>query len=109
MYGKAVSERVAAARFGGELEDATSTAERSNPICGDVVRIAIRRSGNGLTARWKAIGCPPTPAAADVVCELAETGVIPSIDDVLARLPDLPATSRHAAQLAVETLRAALG
>ncbi|MEK8023397.1 MAG: iron-sulfur cluster assembly scaffold protein [Candidatus Hydrogenedentota bacterium] len=113
-YGEAVRARVATARFRGELESESVRFEASNPVCGDVVRIALNISGGKIReARWKASGCPPTLAASDVLAEMIvgltvkEAQAIAS-EDVVATLPGLPRTSFHAAEVAVEALRGAL-
>lgn len=113
-YGTAVQDRVANARFRGDLERETVRAEATNPVCGDVVVIAMEvRDGRIVAARWKAHGCPPTLAAADVLVELVEGRTVVAAQaiakaDLLGRLPGLPATSGHAADVALEALHKAL-
>lgn len=113
MYGKAVSERVRSARFMGELRGAAESSG-SNPVCGDILKLALLFEDDRIRdARWQAQGCPPTLAAADVLVEMIVGEPIASArnitaDEVAARLPGMPRTSFHAAQLAVQVLRSAL-
>ncbi len=114
IYGPGVQARFAALHFGGDLPGATAACERTNPACGDVLRYAVTvEEGRIARIRWKALGCPPTLAAADVLAEMAEGAPVSTVlaigpEQVAARLEGLPPTSRHAAQLAVETLEAVL-
>ena len=114
MYGKGVEARIRAMKFQGELEHESVRAEMTNPVCGDVLRLSLDiRDGIVRQARWKAEGCPPTLAAADLLVEwivgkaVGELERI-NVDEIVTCLEGLPATSRHAVQLAVSTLRSAL-
>lgn len=111
MYGDAVETRVRSARFRGEIRNETARCEKTNPICGDVLRLSVRVEGGVIAeASWMAQGCPPTLAAADLLVELiigrtvADSRTLTETD-LLDRLPGLPPTSRHAVNLALEALR----
>lgn len=114
IYGRAVLERVSAARYRGELIRANAHAAGANPICGDQAELWLDvRDGVIVDAAWKAIGCPPTLAALDVVVEHVrgiQLAAARALDEnqIMAALPDLPATSRHAVSLALEVLHDAL-
>lgn len=109
-----MASRVAALKFGGDLLSATSRAEGRNPVCGDVLHIALEITDDRIVAaRWKATGCPPTLAAADILLGLVEgqskeAALCTTADDVIALIEGLPPTSRHAVALAVDTLRSAI-
>jgi nitrogen fixation protein NifU and related proteins len=96
----------------GDLPAATATAEASNPVCGDVLRLAVRvESGRIVEARFKTQGCVAAIAAGSALTDLlagktpAEAGEITSqkISDALGGLP--PA-SFHAAQLCADVVQA---
>jgi nitrogen fixation NifU-like protein len=101
-------------RHAGELPDASAVAERTNPVCGDRLRLSLRLRDNRIeAARFLAYGCAPTLACGSALAEM----LIGMTRDEAARLTraeiiravgGLPARKGHAAALAIETLRAAL-
>lgn len=113
-YSETLKDHLANPRNAGTLADADADAEQSNPVCGDRLRLALRvRRGRVEAARFLAYGCPPTLACGSALAELIEgmgleeaAGV--TRERVAEAVGGLPARKRHAAALAVETLRAAL-
>jgi len=102
-------------RHAGELADASTVAEASNPVCGDVVKLWLRvEHGRVTAASFKADGCAPAIACGSWLAERLSTGctleearsITPHT--VTAGLDGLPPASRHAAELAVNVLRKAL-
>ena len=98
----------------GELSDATATAEETNPVCGDRLRLDLRiRDGRIEAARFLAYGCAPTLACGSALASLlegmtVEEAALLTRQEVARAAGGLPARKGHAAALAVETLRAAL-
>jgi nitrogen fixation NifU-like protein len=96
----------------GDLPDATATVEVTNPVCGDVLRLAVRvEDGRVAAARFKTQGCVAAIASSSVLTDLL-TGKSPAearritpqqISEALAGLP--PATF-HAAQLCADAVAA---
>lgn len=113
-YGPGVAERVARVAWRGELEGATHYGRATNPVCGDEAEIWIRVTGEMIEAvRWRAIGCPPTLAALDLVSERIEGRSMAAAraitaDELAEALTGLPRTSHHACALAVEAIASAL-
>lgn len=112
MYSAQVMEHFQHPRNAGELKDATARVEVANPACGDVLQLAARVEG-GLVAevRFKASGCVPAIAAGSLLTELMQgrrAEELREISDlkISEALGGLPPASRHAAQLAVDSLRA---
>jgi nitrogen fixation NifU-like protein len=96
----------------GDLADATATVEVANPVCGDVMRLAVRLgSGRIAEARFKTQGCVAAIASSSVLTDLligktpgeARTITPEQISDALGGLP--PA-SFHAAQLCTDVVAA---
>ena len=112
MFSAQVLDHFQSPRNAGELEGATATVELTNPACGDVLRLAARvEDGRVVEARFKCLGCVPAMAGGSVLTELVKGRRVEELDalsegDVIQALGGLPPASRHAAQLAVETLRA---
>lgn len=113
-YSEAFRDHLANPRNAGELEDADSTAEMTNPVCGDRLRLSLRvRAGRVEAARFLAYGCPPTLACGSALTELVTGRTLAEAarltrQDLARALGGLPARKGHAAALAVETLQAAL-
>ncbi|HEY4709484.1 MAG TPA: iron-sulfur cluster assembly scaffold protein [Candidatus Acidoferrales bacterium] len=94
----------------GELSDPTATVEVTNPVCGDVLRLAVRlESGRIAGVRFKTQGCVAAIASSSVLTDLlsgktpdeARTITPEQISDALGGLP--PA-SFHAAQLCTDVV-----
>src|SRR5437588_341231 len=113
-YSDTFKDHLANPRNAGELSDANSVAEETNPICGDRLRLSLRiRDGHIEAARFLAYGCPPTLACGSAIAEMIQ-GM--TIDDatkltknrIVEAVGGLPSRKQHAASLSIETLQAAL-
>ena len=113
-YSATFKEHLAHPRNAGELSDATATAEETNPVCGDRLRLGLRVQGGRIeAARFLAYGCAPTLACGSALASLLEGMTVEDAarltrQEVARAAGGLPARKGHAAALAVETLRAAL-
>ena len=113
-YSDTLKDHLANPRNAGTLADADAEAEQSNPVCGDRLRLALRlRGGRIEAARFLAYGCPPTLACGSALAELIEgmtleEAALVTRERIAGAVGGLPARKRHAAALAVETLREAL-
>jgi NifU-like protein involved in Fe-S cluster formation len=113
MYSEIVLDHFKTPRNQGMLADATAQAHRENPVCGDVISLSARIGPAGRLEQlgFRAVGCPPSLAAVSYLTEWAQGRTV----DEAARLTPqeleellggLPPNKRHAANLAVEVLRA---
>lgn len=113
-YSEIFKDHISNPRHAGELPDATASAECSNPVCGDRLRLSLRvRAGRIEAARFLAYGCAPTLACGSALTELIEGMTLDEAarltrQQIVQTLGGLPARKGHAAALAIETLRAAL-
>ena len=96
----------------GDLTDATHRSEVTNPVCGDVLRLSVRVSGDRIiAASFKAQGCVPAIAAGSAITvmlvgkSLAEARQI-TPDEIASALGGLPQASRHAVELCCEAIAA---
>ena len=111
MYSKQVLDHLENPRNAGELSDATATAEVENPVCGDVLRLAVRvEKGRVAAIRFKAQGCVPAMACGSLLTTLMEEKSLEELQEITPEkiteaIGGLPEASTHAAQLAVDTLR----
>lgn len=114
MYSAQLLDHFQNPRNAGDLPDPDASAQVENPACGDVLRLTLKVSGDRITrAAFKAKGCVPSIACASASTELVVGKTLDEArklrrEDVIARLGSLPQASSHAAQLAIDTLIAAL-
>jgi len=114
MFSDALLDHFKNPRNTGDLPDATATVEVTNPVCGDVLRLAARLENGRITAaRFRTQGCVASIASSSVLTELL-TGKSP--DEARAITPQLvsdalgglPPASYHAAQLCADAVAALL-
>jgi nitrogen fixation NifU-like protein len=113
-YSATFKDHLAHPRNAGELPEATTVAEQTNPVCGDRLRLSLVVHNERIEiARYLAYGCPPTLVCGSILTELI-TGKTTSEAkqltraDVLNAIDGLPSRKHHAAALAIEALNAAL-
>jgi nitrogen fixation protein NifU and related proteins len=114
MYSAQVLDHFENPRNAGEIANADAAAELENPVCGDVLRLTLRiAEGRIVEARFKAKGCVASISCASAMTEdivgklISEAGGL-SREHISQALGGLPQASVHAAQLAIDVLRAAL-
>ena len=114
MYSSEVLDHFENPRGVGDLENATVSVERANPVCGDVLRLSLRvESGRVAEACFRAKGCVPAIACGSKLVEMVSGRELAAVEQITADqisngLGGLPQASKHASALAVEVLRAAL-
>ncbi len=98
----------------GDLVEPTGVATCENPACGDVATVAVRVVGSLVEAMtYRVEGCPASIACLSAISEIARELPLADVstldlDRIESVLGPLPAGRAHAADLALETLRAAL-
>ncbi|MFQ5745024.1 MAG: iron-sulfur cluster assembly scaffold protein [Acidobacteriota bacterium] len=95
----------------GDLPEADAVALVHNPVCGDILRLAVQvTAGRIVEARFKAYGCAAAIAAGSMLTEmltgasLEEAGAIREAD-LIEALGGLPPMRVHAAVLGREGIR----
>jgi nitrogen fixation NifU-like protein len=113
-YSEIFKDHLANPRRAGELPGADIVVEESNPVCGDRLRLSVKWRDEVIEeARFLAYGCAPTIVCGSVLTEMllgmsrAQAEQL-TRQDIVSAIGGLPARKRHAAALAIETLRAAL-
>ena len=113
-YSAKFKDHLANPRNAGELLEANASAEESNPVCGDRLRLSLlMREDRVEDIRFLAYGCPPTLVCGSVLTELVQGKTTAEARrltraNLLDAIGGLPARKHHAAALAIETLRSAL-
>ena len=114
MFSEAVLEHFRNPRNAGELPDATAAVEVNNPVCGDILKLAVRIVGGRIEGvRFLCRGCTTSIACASLLTEQLRDRDLPEARDITAEslseaLGGLPPATFHGAQLAADALSALL-
>jgi len=114
MFGQTLLDHFKNPHNSGDLPDATATVEVTNPVCGDILRLAVRLENGRITAaRFKTQGCVASIASSSVLTDLlsgkspAEARAI-TPDNISEALGGLAPATFHAAQLCADAVAALL-
>jgi len=114
MYSSQLLNHFENPRNAGDVANPDATAEVENPVCGDVLRLSLKiTDGQIAEIRFKAKGCVASMACASALTELVSGRTLNearALDRarLIAAVGGVPQASTHAAQLALDTLSAAL-
>jgi nitrogen fixation NifU-like protein len=96
----------------GSLEPPALAVRVENPICGDILELAVRlRDGCVVEARYRTRGCTASIAVGSALTELligkdlAEVNALGAVE-IEAAVDGLPNESKHAAVLAADAVKA---
>ena len=110
MFSDLVLDHFRNPRNAGKLLNASAEVQATNPVCGDILELAVRvEAGVIREARFLCRGCTTSIACASVLTErltgsalAAARSITP--DAISEHLGGLPPTTYHGAQLAAEAL-----
>jgi nitrogen fixation protein NifU and related proteins len=114
MFSSAVIDHFKNPRNAGDLLDVSAVAEVTNPVCGDILRLAVKiEKGRVTAARFKTRGCVTAIACSSYVAEWAEGKSIQDLrslthEQISQALGGLPPATMHGAQLAQDAVTAIL-
>ena len=114
MYSAALLDHFKNPRNAGDLPDASAFVEVTNPVCGDVLRLAVRiADGKVVQARFKAQGCVTAIACSSWLAEWMEGKSLEELrgltaEQVSQALGGLPVATVHGSQLAFDAVEALL-
>jgi nitrogen fixation NifU-like protein len=110
MFSDAVLDHFQHPRNAGELPGANAKVEVSNPVCGDVLQLAVRIDGERITeARFLCRGCTTSIACASLLTEQLRDHTLGEARSLNAEslshlLGGLPAATFHGAELAADAI-----
>ena len=113
-YSDLVVEHFQNPRNAGEMDSPDGEATRSNPVCGDRMRVMIRvRDGRIGEVRWQTRGCPPAIATSSVASEMVVGWPLEQVEaltreEIAEAVGGLPKDKVHCSVLAADALRAAI-
>lgn len=114
MFSQTLLDHFQNPRNAGELTNATAQVELSNPVCGDVLRLAVRTENDVVReVRFLCRGCTASIACASLLTEKMSGQPVAhlrgiTVEAIVEGLDGLPEASMHAAHLAQEALSALL-
>ena len=114
MFKDALLEHFRHPHNAGDISDATATVEVTNPVCGDVLRLAVRVEGGRIAAaRFKTQGCVAAIASSSVLTDMLSGKTASEAreitpEEISAALGELPPATFHAAQLCADAVAALL-
>jgi nitrogen fixation NifU-like protein len=114
MFNEIVLDHFRAPHNAGDLPDATAIVEVTNPVCGDVLRLAVRVEAGRITAaRFKTQGCVAAIACSSLLTDMVIGRCAPELSAITAQqisesLANLPPATLHAAQLCTDAVAALL-
>ncbi len=98
----------------GDLPDANAESSVTNPVCGDVLKLALKIvEGRIAAVRFKTFGCEAAIAASSLLTEMIAGKSLAEVQDITPEmittaLGSLPKVKLHASALAEEGLKGAL-
>jgi nitrogen fixation protein NifU and related proteins len=110
MYSELVLDHFRNPRNAGKLANPTAEVQATNPVCGDILELAVRvESGAIVEARFLCRGCTTSIACASFLTErLTGCGVVTArsitAETISEALGGLPPATFHGAQLATDAL-----
>jgi len=113
-YSDLVVEHFQNPRNSGEMESPDGEATKSNPVCGDRMRVMIRVADERIAeVRWQTRGCPPAIATSSVASEMVVGWPLERVatltrEEIAEAVGGLPKDKVHCSVLAADALRAAI-
>lgn len=114
MYNEKVMDHFTNPRNVGDIPNADGVGEVGNPVCGDIMRIAIKVKDDRIEdIKFKTFGCGAAIATSSMVTELVKGK---TLDEALAisnrtvaeALGGLPPVKMHCSNLAADALHKAI-
>ena len=113
-YSETVIEHFQNPRNAGEIEHPDGEAAKSNPVCGDRMRVTIRvAAGRIAEGRWQTRGCPPAIATSSFTSEMVRGWTLEEVEaltreHIADAIGGLPRDKVHCSVLAADALRGAI-
>ena len=114
VYSELVLDHFRNPRNVGKLANASAQVQTTNPVCGDILELAVRvKSGAIVEARFLCRGCTTSIACASFLTERLTASTVAAARSITAEtisesLGGLPPATFHGAQLATDALNQVL-
>ncbi len=114
-YNDTVMDHFMNPRNMGDLEDANAVAEVGNPACGDMMRLMLKITDDGVIEdiKFKTFGCAAAIASSSMTSEIIKGKTIEEAiqvgnNDIVSALGGVPEVKVHCSIMAEEALEDAL-
>ena len=114
MYSEKVMEHFQNPRNVGKLENPDGVAKQGNPICGDVMELAIKVKDNRIKeAKFQTFGCCAAIATSSMITEMVKGKTLEEAEKISKKavaeaLDGLPPAKMHCSNLAADALHGAI-
>lgn len=114
VYSELVLDHFRNPRNAGKLANPSAEVQATNPVCGDILELAVRvESGAIVEARFLCRGCTTSIACASLLTERLTASTVAAARLITAEtiseaLGGLPPATFHGAQLAADALKLVL-
>ncbi|MCR4426793.1 MAG: Fe-S cluster assembly scaffold protein NifU [Firmicutes bacterium] len=114
MYTDKVMDHFTNPRNVGDIPDADGVGQVGNPVCGDIMRIAIKvKDGSIEDIKFKTFGCGAAIATSSMVTEMVKGKTLSEALEISNRavaeaLGGLPPNKMHCSNLAADALHLAI-
>lgn len=114
LYSDKVLDHFQNPRNIGDLPGADAHARVENPVCGDIMELAVKLSDDRIDeVRCRIKGCVPAIAAGSCLTEMIKGRSLEEVrrfkrEELVSALDGLPRASLHASHLAMDALAAVL-
>ena len=114
MYSEKVMDHFQNPRNVGKMENPDGIGKQGNPICGDVMELAIKvNDGIIEDAKFQTFGCCAAIATSSIVTELVRGKTLEDAEKISKQavadaLDGLPPAKMHCSNLAADALHAAI-
>ena len=114
MYTEKVMKHFRNPKNMGSIKNDDAVGEAGNPICGDIMKIYLKVSGDKIKdIKFETLGCPAAIATTSVLTTLVKGKTLQeakkvSWKDIVTSLGGLPPVKMHCSSLATEALKAAI-
>jgi len=114
MYSEKVMEHFQNPRNVGKLENPDGVGKQGNPVCGDVMELAIKVKDNKIKdAKFQTFGCCAAIATSSIITEMVKGKTLEEAEKISKKavaeaLDGLPPAKMHCSNLAADALHAAI-
>jgi len=114
MYSDKVMDHFQNPRNVGKMENPDGIGKQGNPVCGDVMELAIKVKDNIIEeAKFQTFGCCAAIATSSIITEMVQGKTLEEADEISKKavaeaLDGLPPAKMHCSNLAADALKLAI-
>ena len=114
MYSDKVMDHFQNPRNVGKMENPDGIGRQGNPVCGDVMELAIRVRDNVIDeAKFQTFGCCAAIATSSIITEMVKGKTLEQAEEISKQavaeaLDGLPPAKMHCSNLAADALKSAI-